>query len=73
MKIVALILSSIVGLHALCSIGTYVFDFNQLAVYGKGYLLGKTILLIIATGFIILLLKRIFSSLEESLDDTISD
>jgi hypothetical protein len=46
--------------HALSGIYAYIFDFNQLAAYGKGYLLGKMVLLLAAVYLIYRSLQKIW-------------
>ena len=69
MKTIIIGLASILILHALICIGNYILDFNQLAVYGKGYLVGKFILLAISGAVFFSILKRALS--ESTSDESI--
>jgi hypothetical protein len=61
MKTIVLLLTSILIGHALISIGNYILDIGQLAVYGKGYLTGKFILLSVSGIAFWCILKRTLS------------
>ena len=53
MKKVLFVIGIIIILISLISILPYIFDYSDLSRYGKGYITGKAILLLIGIGLLI--------------------
>lgn len=57
MRKIIVVLGSIITLIGIYQTSKYLFDYNQLTQYGKGYILGSVFLTIIGIVFLIVALK----------------
>jgi len=58
MKYISILIGAIISIFSIINIGRYIFEYHSLADYGKGYIWGNFILLIIGLFLIFLGLKR---------------